>query len=146
VRGGRPATGSVVCSFGTVPVVDSILSEELLSEIVDLLVRVVEAAGALIIFTGAVIGFVRFLIVAVRRRTPAAFVTVRLDVGRFLTLGLEFQLAGDILRTAIAPTFREIGELAAIATIRTALNYFLRREIRDEREELSRDQQPTSGP
>ncbi len=73
---------------------------------------------------------------AVRRRTPAAFVTVRLDVGRFLTLGLEFQLAGDILRTAIAPTFREIGELAAIATIRTALNYFLSREIARERAEV----------
>jgi len=124
---------------------ESILSEDTLSEVVDLLVRVVEAAGAAIIFVGAVIGFARFLIVAVRHRSADAFVAVRLDLGRFLALGLEFQLASDILRTAVAPTFKEIGELAAIATIRTALNYFLRREIREERAELSHDdRQPTS--
>ena len=122
---------------------ESVLSEALLSDVVDLLVRVVESAGAVIIFTGAVMGFIRFVAAAIRHRGPYAFTTVRLDVGRFLALGLEFQLASDILRTAIAPTFQEIGELAAVAAIRTALNYFLRREIREEREELdlSRDAQ-----
>jgi uncharacterized membrane protein len=39
-------------------------------------------------------------------------------------------LAADILRTAIAPTWEEIGKLAAIAALRTLLNYFLEREIR----------------
>ena len=68
---------------------------------------------------------------------------VRLGLGRFLALGLEFQLASDILRTAIAPTLREIGELAAIAAIRTALNYFLARDIKEERAELARRDDPT---
>jgi uncharacterized membrane protein len=117
---------------------EEILSEDALRSAVDLLVRFVEAAGALIIFTGAVIGFVRFVFVAFRSREAEAFIPVRLDLGRFLALGLEFQLAGDILRTAIAPTFSEIGQLAAIAAIRTALNYFLGREIKEEREELDR--------
>ena len=58
-----------------------------------------------------------------------AKVEVRLGLGRWLALGLEFALAADILRTAIAPTWREIGQLAAIATLRTALNFFLEREI-----------------
>ncbi|MER5935622.1 DUF1622 domain-containing protein, partial [Streptomyces sp. NPDC002054] len=31
----------------------------------------------------------------------------RLDLGRFIALGLEFQLAADVLRTAVAPTFTE---------------------------------------
>ena len=44
---------------------------------------------------------------------------VRLGLGRYLALGLEFQLASDVLRTAVAPTLREIGELAAVAAIRT---------------------------
>ena len=35
----------------------------------------------------------------------------------------------DILRTAVEPSWDEIGRLAAIAAIRTALNYFLQREI-----------------
>lgn len=46
--------------------------------------------------------------------------------------------AGDILRTAVAPTFTEIGQLAAIAAIRTALNYFLGKEIERERDEVER--------
>jgi uncharacterized membrane protein len=113
-----------------------IVGEQWLSEAVDFLVRLVEAAGALIIFVGAMVAFVRFVIVGIRDRKTAWFVPIRLDMGRFLTLGLEFQLASDILRTAIAPTLQEIAELAAIAAIRTALNYFLGREIKEERAEL----------
>ena len=114
------------------------LSEGTLSELVDVLVRLVETAGAVVIFTGCVVAFARFVIVGVRERRAASFVRVRLDLGRMLALGLEFQLASDILRTAIAPTLREIAELAAVAAIRTALNYFLGKEIRQEREELNR--------
>jgi uncharacterized membrane protein len=118
--------------------VEDIFSEEWLSRAVDLLVRLVEVAGAVIIFIGAVTAFVGFLVAALRHRRTERFVPVRLSLGRFLALGLEFQLASDILRTAIAPTLREIGELAAIAAIRTALNYFLAREIKEERVELAR--------
>ena len=116
---------------------DELLSQAWLSSTVDLFVRVVELAGALIIFAGALAAFVRFVVVAVRDRRAEAFVPVRLALGRFLVLGLEFQLASDILRTAIAPTMREIAELAAIAAIRTALNFFLAREIKEERAELA---------
>jgi uncharacterized membrane protein len=117
---------------------DEIFGESWLSQAVDLLVRLVEAGGALIIFMGAMVAFVRFVIVGLRDRRTESFVPVRLGLGRFLALGLEFQLASDILRTAIAPTLREIAELAAIAAIRTALNYFLGREIKEERAELAR--------
>lgn len=54
---------------------------------------------------------------------------VRLRLGRWLALALEFELGADILRTAVAPTWSEIGQLAAIAAVRTALNFFLQREI-----------------
>lgn len=121
---------------------DEVLSEAFLMRAVDLLVRLVEAAGAIIIFVGAMVAFVGFVVAAVRDRRTRRFVPVRLSLGRFLALGLEFQLASDILRTAIAPTLREIGELAAIAAIRTALNYFLAREIKQERAELTRGEDP----
>lgn len=114
------------------------VSEQSISDLVDLLVRLVEVAGAVIIFAGCVYAFGRFLVVALRDRRPSGFVRVRLDLGRMLALGLEFQLGADILRTAVAPTLREIGELAAIAAIRTALNYFLAREIAQERAELAK--------
>lgn len=55
---------------------------------------------------------------------------VRIQFGSALTVALELLLAADILATAIAPTWDDIGKLAAIATLRTALNYFLERELK----------------
>ena len=125
-----------------------LLPESVLRDVVDVLVRLVEAAGALVIFVGAVWAFVRFIRAGVRTRETAAreFVAIRLSLGRFLALGLEFQLAGDVLRTAIAPSFAEIGQLAAIAAIRTALNFFLSKEIDAERAQVERDASAGSPP
>jgi len=47
----------------------------------------------------------------------------------WLVLGLEFELAADVVRTAISPTWNEIAQLAAIAGIRTFLNLFLERDL-----------------
>jgi len=60
------------------------------------------------------------------------FIDSRLTLARFLAIALEFQLGADILSTAVAPSWDAIGKLAAIAIIRTALNYFLSREMREE--------------
>ena len=51
------------------------------------------------------------------------------DLARSLLLGLEFMLAADIVRTVITPTWQDIGQLAAIAVIRTFLNFFLERDL-----------------
>ena len=48
----------------------------------------------------------------------------------WLVLALEFLLAADILKTAISPTWTDIGQLAAIAAIRTFLNYSLAHDLR----------------
>jgi uncharacterized membrane protein len=47
----------------------------------------------------------------------------------WLLLGLELELAADIIRSVVAPTWQDIGKLAAIAAVRTLLNYFLGRDI-----------------
>ncbi len=98
--------------------------------------RLVEIAGAVVIFVGAVAGFVAFCIVLVKGGGVGSFAPIRLSLGRFLVLGLEFQLAADLLRTAVSPSFEQIAKLAAIVGIRTVLNYFLAKEVRDERKEL----------
>jgi len=54
---------------------------------------------------------------------------LRIKFGSSLTVALELLLGADILATAIAPTWDEIGKLAAIAALRTALNYFLEKEL-----------------
>ncbi|MFD9271631.1 DUF1622 domain-containing protein [Streptomyces goshikiensis] len=122
-----------------------LLSESTVRDVIGWLVHVIEAAGALIIFTGAVWAFVRFAATGLRGRSLITeFNKIRLSLGRFLVLGLEFQLAGDVLRTAVAPSFTEIGQLAAIAAIRTVLNFFLTREIAQERAEIEHDQKETA--
>jgi uncharacterized membrane protein len=119
--------------------------EELLREALDVLVPVVEAFGAAVIVIGALWAFLRFVWIGLRERDADAFVPVRLTLGRFLALGLEFQLASDVLRTAVAPSFRELGQLAAVAAIRTALNYFLAKEIAEERRQLAEERPAESG-
>lgn len=111
-------------------------AETQLQDAVALLVTVVEACGAIVIITGAVWAFLQFLARAVRHRGRDGFVPVRLRLGRFLALGLEFQLASDVLKTAVSPSFEQLGQLAAVAAIRTALNYFLTREIEVERRQV----------
>lgn len=118
--------------------------EEWLGGVVNGLVVVVEAAGALVIFAGVLIAVVMFFR-ALPQRDADAFVPVRLTLGRFIALGLEFQLASDVMRTAVAPSFEELGKLAVVAALRTALNYFLSREIAEERRIL-KQKEGTSDP
>ena len=92
----------------------------------------VEALGALVIAAGVLVVVLGLLRHALARRGDS-FSPIRLAFARYLTLALELQLAADILSTSVAPTWDRIGKLAAIAVIRTALNYFLSKEIQMER-------------
>lgn len=53
---------------------------------------------------------------------------------RWLVAGLTFQLAADIIETSVAPSWDDIGQLGAIAVIRTFLDFFLARDQREVRE------------
>ncbi|WP_287279771.1 MULTISPECIES: DUF1622 domain-containing protein [unclassified Okeania] len=66
--------------------------------------------------------------------------TIRLELGISLVLALEFLLAADIVATAISPNWNDIGRLAAIAGIRTFLNFFLEKELQvlEEKNNLNR--------
>ena len=93
----------------------------------------VESVGALVIGLGIVNAAYLFLRALIPPQVKN-YNRVRLTLARYLALALEFQLGADILSTAVAPTRDQIGKLGAIAVIRTALNFFLTREMRDERE------------
>jgi uncharacterized membrane protein len=90
----------------------------------------VEAAAVLIVAFGAVDAFARLIWIFV---TPAATHGERKEIwrrfGGWLVLGLEFELAADVIGSVMSPTWQEIGELAAIAVVRTFLNYFLEQDL-----------------
>jgi uncharacterized membrane protein len=100
----------------------------------------VETIGAFIIALGILTAGGQFVAALVQRRT-ADFTAIRLTLARYLALALEFQLGADILSTAIAPSWEQIGKLGAIAVIRTALNFFLSREMRDEKGQTAAERQ-----
>ncbi len=92
----------------------------------------IETTGAIIIAIGVVLAFVQFVKVLTSGKSKG-YNEIRLLLARYLALALEFQLGADILSTAISPSWDQIGKLGAIAVIRTALNFFLSREMEEER-------------
>jgi len=93
---------------------------------VEVLASGIEIAAAILIGIAAVEAFARTIQVVIQRpEDPHAKERIRLRLGRWLTLALEFLLAADILATAVAPTWDEIGKLGAIIVLRTVLNFFL---------------------
>jgi len=105
--------------------------EETAKAIASSLSIAVEILGALIIGIGLIQFIFGYIPGIVSRRQHIDHTWLRVKFGSSLTLALELLLAADILRTAVAPTWDEIGKLAAIATIRTTLNYFLEKELRE---------------
>jgi len=118
-----------------------VAAEELLVEVVGYLRLAVEAIGAAIVGFGALATTLRYVLslIGVRRYTNNQ---IRLYLGQYLSLGLEFQLGADILSTAVAPSLDEVIQLGAIAAIRTALNYFLSQELERERRAEEATPQP----
>ena len=115
--------------------------------IIEAIARCVEFAAALIIGVAALEATFNSALIFARRNSPSSAKNeVRLTLGRWLAVALEFELAADILNTAVTPSWSDIEKLAAIAALRTALNYFLEREIRQEATQGQQDaeQQMTS--
>lgn len=105
--------------------------EEIFKQLTFYLASAVEAAAGIVIAFAAIEATISALkLFFIDRDAPeGSREVIRLKLGRWLAVALEFELAADILRTAIAPTWNEIGQLAAIIVLRTVLNYFLQKEI-----------------
>lgn len=103
--------------------------EEILHEVALRIALAAEAAAVLITGYGALEAFVLLLMRFTRYRKPRARKEAWLRLGMWLLLGLEFELAADIVRSVISPSWIDIGQLGAIAVIRTFLNYFLEKDL-----------------
>ena len=111
--------------------------EDVFKQVAGRIGTLIEIIGAVVIFYGA-IEAVWALLFKKRDVTTQPFTRRRkifIQFGVWMLLGLEFQLAADIVQSAISPTWTAIGQLACIAGIRTVLNYFLEKDV----EEFSRE-------
>lgn len=89
----------------------------------------VEAIVVLIIAAGTMEAVIRTAGSLVGAGSGGGRREIWLRYAGWILLALEFALAADIVRTAVAPTWDDIGKLAAIAAVRTGLNFFLARDI-----------------
>ncbi|HET6993589.1 MAG TPA: DUF1622 domain-containing protein [Chitinophagaceae bacterium] len=103
----------------------------------ELIEIVLNALSLLCIIAGVIISLVRAI--EYRKRSPGdhpLHTQFRMIFGGWLVVALEFQLAADIVGTIVSPTSAHLIELGAIALIRTFLNYFLGKELKEENEVL----------
>lgn len=104
--------------------------EEWLKSSVVFLSHIIELIGSLVISFALLTFIYRFIVSHLGIKPRRGNIELRVQFGSYLTLALELLLGADILVTAVAPTWNDIGKLAAIAAVRTVLNYFLERDLK----------------
>jgi uncharacterized membrane protein len=104
------------------------LATEIVAPIIDALALVAIAVGTIEVVVRAI--GVMFSATATNHDRRQIW----LQYARWLVVALTFQLAADIIETAIAPSWDDIGKLAAIAAVRTFLNFFLERDLSETRD------------
>jgi uncharacterized membrane protein len=104
--------------------------EESVVRLAPMVATAIEAVMVLILVVGALQALAAMArLLASRAGLAPAVREAWLDYAAWILLALEFALAADLIRTVIAPTWDEVGKLATIAAIRTALGWFLGRDI-----------------
>jgi len=103
--------------------------EEWLHLVTKDIVIVIDAMALITVAIGTVEAFFTGLWVVFPAPAHRRFREILVRYGRWLVAGLTFQLAADIIGTSIAPSWQEVGQLGAIAVIRTFLNFFLERDL-----------------
>ena len=108
--------------------------KELLIVITEHAIVIIDALALLIIAVGTLEAFAKGLRTMIGSASGHETRVVWLRYARWLVAGLTFQLAADIIETSITTSWEALGRLAAIAVIRTFLNFFLERDLTEVRE------------
>jgi uncharacterized membrane protein len=104
--------------------------ESTIDNVAQMAALAIETVAVLVVTWGAAEAAVGLLSrISGRRATHGERKIVWRRFGVWLLLGLEFELAADIVETVISPEWADIGQLGAIAVIRTFLNYFLEKDL-----------------
>jgi uncharacterized membrane protein len=100
-------------------------------EFIGIVSLVLSLIGALITIWGIILSLAAFVLKEIfnRKKTIELNEAIRLKLGSYLVLSLEFFIAGDIVKTVITPSWESLGMLGAIVVIRTVLSYFLTRDL-----------------
>lgn len=64
---------------------------------------------------------------------------VRVQLGTYILVGIEFMIASDIIHTVLTRELEDLAFVAALVAIRTAISFFLGRELMEVRHEHDED-------
>ena len=126
-------TGSLIT--GTL----SFSMEEIAKNITNIVSHAVEILAAVIIGIAVLYVLYSYLLSFYPGPKRPGKETIRIKFGSSVAVALELLLGADVLATAVAPSWDDIGKLAAIATIRTVLNFFLERELKHQHLDLKKN-------
>lgn len=110
---------------------------EVIKSIAEYVALFLEGAAVLVIIIGAIQSCVIYIRRSLTKRSELiTLMQTRFKLGLSLSLGLGFLVGADVVKTAISPTWTDIGQLAAIVVIRIVLNFFLMRDMRQIEEKM----------
>ena len=99
--------------------------------------NLIGCVGVLIIFVGSIRALWLFIKKPIVKNILLS--DIRIDLGHYLALGLEFLIAKDVIETLAEPTWEHLGKLAIIIALRSALTMFLAHEVKEVREEMEEE-------
>ena len=105
---------------------------DILHSIVSIIAITLNIIGAVITLWGVALSLPEFFEKEFRRQENSLQrnEAIRVKLGSYMVLALEFFIAGDIIKTIITPTRESLGVLGAIVVIRTILSYFLAKDLK----------------
>lgn len=108
--------------------------KELLVFVSERAIVVIDALAMLVVVAGSLEAFWKGLRVVATSGSGHQRRDVWLRYARWLVAALTFQLAADIIESSISTSWESVARLAAVAAVRTFLNYFLERDLGEIRE------------
>ncbi len=91
--------------------------------------------GIAVITYGAVAASIHFLLATLYRH-KSDLPWIRIEFGKHLALGLEFLVGKDIIESIVRPSWDDLGKLAALIALRTAVTFMLSKELKEIKEEI----------
>ncbi len=92
---------------------------------------ILDYIGAVIILYGGAIAVVRTLQLEIGKSSDLDYREIQRNFTQKIVFGLDFLIAGDVLRTITTPSLETILLLGSIVGIRTIMVYFLTKEMRE---------------
>lgn len=113
--------------------------KEFLYPVAEIAASTLELVGVLIIIIGSFRALVR-LIYCLKKKAPFHVV---IDLGKALSLALEFKMGAEIIKTVVVHNLEELAILAVVIVIRALLAFIIHWEMKMEREEEKKEKEPT---